>query len=67
MERYWVGALRRAVQDGDVDFGSLMAGQSVGMMEKVQPLRIILQEFIHQAEMELQNINNRLKCSDDKK
>ncbi|PXA98269.1 2-nitropropane dioxygenase, partial [Nostoc sp. 3335mG] len=34
IEHYWAGALRRAVIDGDVDNGSLMAGQSVGMVTK---------------------------------
>ena len=32
IEKFWVGALRRAVVDGDVENGSLMAGQSVGMV-----------------------------------
>ena len=31
---YWAGALKRAVLDGDVDNGSLMAGQSVGMVTR---------------------------------
>ena len=31
IEHYWAGALRRAVIDGDVETGSVMAGQSVGM------------------------------------
>ena len=30
IEHFWAGALRRAVVDGDVENGSLMAGQSVG-------------------------------------
>ncbi len=32
IEHYWAGALRRAVIDGDVESGSVMAGQSVGMV-----------------------------------
>ena len=32
IEHFWAGALRRAVVDGDVENGSLMAGQSVGMV-----------------------------------
>ena len=32
IEKFWVGALRRAAIDGDVENGSLMAGQSVGMV-----------------------------------
>src|SRR3546814_2737093 len=34
IEHYWAGALRRAVIDGDVENGSLMAGQSVGMVSE---------------------------------
>ena len=37
IEHFWAGALRRAVIDGDVDEGSVMAGQSVGMVHSVQP------------------------------
>ena len=29
LEHFWAGALRRAVQEGDVDRGSLMAGEIV--------------------------------------
>ena len=36
IEHFWAGALRRAVIDGDVEEGSVMAGQSVGMVTSVQ-------------------------------
>jgi enoyl-[acyl-carrier protein] reductase II len=49
IEHYWAGALRRAVIDGDVENGSLMAGQSVGMVTKEQPAAEIIQELIDQA------------------
>jgi enoyl-[acyl-carrier protein] reductase II len=42
IEHYWAGALRRAVIDGDVENGSLMAGQSVGMVTKEEPVADIL-------------------------
>ncbi|MDE3015457.1 MAG: nitronate monooxygenase [Pseudomonadota bacterium] len=50
IEHFWAGALRRAVIDGDVEHGSVMAGQSVGMVIKIQPLKEILEELIGQAE-----------------
>lgn len=50
VEEYWVGSLREAAVNGDVEHGSLMAGQSVGMLKKVQPLRDILQELVDQAD-----------------
>jgi enoyl-[acyl-carrier protein] reductase II len=49
IEHYWAGALRRAVIDGDVENGSLMAGQSVGMVTREQPTQDILQELVDEA------------------
>lgn len=49
IEHYWAGALRRAVIDGDVEAGSLMAGQSVGMVTKEQPTQDIIDELVEQA------------------
>ena len=49
IEHYWAGALRRAVVDGDVEAGSLMAGQSVGMVKSIQPAAEILEELVDQA------------------
>lgn len=53
IEHYWAGALRRAVIDGDVENGSLMAGQSVGMVTKEQPVADILTDLVGQAEAAL--------------
>jgi enoyl-[acyl-carrier protein] reductase II len=41
--------LRRAVIDGDVDGGSVMAGQSVGMVAKEQPTAEIIQDMVDEA------------------
>jgi enoyl-[acyl-carrier protein] reductase II len=49
VEHYWAGALRRAVIDGDVETGSLMAGQSVGMVRREQPTAEIIDELVTQA------------------
>jgi enoyl-[acyl-carrier protein] reductase II len=49
IEHFWAGALRRAVVDGDVESGSLMAGQSVGMVKKIEPIGAILDELVEQA------------------
>ena len=53
IEHFWAGALRRAVIDGDVQNGSLMAGQSVGMVTREQPVAEIIAEIIAQAEAAL--------------
>ena len=49
IEHFWAGALRRAVIDGDVENGSLMAGQSVGMVSAEQPVADIIGELVDQA------------------
>jgi enoyl-[acyl-carrier protein] reductase II len=49
IEHFWAGALRKAVIDGDVEAGSLMAGQSVGMVTREQSTADILAELIDQA------------------
>ena len=49
IEHFWAGALRRAVIDGDVEAGSLMAGQSVGLVSREQSTVEILDELVAQA------------------
>jgi enoyl-[acyl-carrier protein] reductase II len=49
IEHFWGGALRRAVIDGDVENGSLMAGQSVGMVLAEQSIQDIVCELLSQA------------------
>jgi enoyl-[acyl-carrier protein] reductase II len=49
IEHFWAGALRRAVIDGDIETGSVMAGQSVGMVSKEQPTAEIIGEMIEEA------------------
>ncbi|GBO81166.1 enoyl[acyl-carrier-protein (ACP)] reductase [Acetobacter aceti NRIC 0242] len=49
IEHFWAGALRRAVIDGDVETGSVMAGQSVGMVKTIQPVKDIIEELVRQA------------------
>ena len=49
IEHFWAGALRRAVIDGDVEHGSVMAGQSVGMVSGEQTIAEVIQELVAQA------------------
>ena len=49
IEHFWAGALRRAVIEGDVENGSLMAGQSVGMVTQEQTAAEIIAELRDQA------------------
>ena len=49
IEHYWAGALRRAVIDGAVEQGSVMAGQSVGMVTKEESTAAIVAELVDEA------------------
>ena len=49
IEQFWAGALRRAVIDGDVENGSMMAGQSVGMVTAEQTVAAVIAELLDQA------------------
>jgi enoyl-[acyl-carrier protein] reductase II len=53
IEHFWAGALKRAVIDGDIEGGSLMAGQSVGMVKREESTAAILAELVEQAETAL--------------
>jgi len=53
IEHYWAGALRRAVIDGDIENGSLMAGQSVGMVTCEETVLEIVAKLMQQAEAAL--------------
>ena len=49
IEKYWAGALRRAVIDGDVEYGSVMAGQSVGIVHVERPVVDIIAKLVDEA------------------
>lgn len=50
IEALGVGGLRRAFQDGDVEMGSLMAGQSAAMVNKIEPCEDIIKDFFDGVE-----------------
>ncbi len=60
VERFWVGALKSAVVDGDVKQGSLMAGQSVGLANEIKPIADIVHELVQEAEETLRAVSGRL-------
>ena len=53
IEHFWAGALRKAVIDGDVEYGSVMAGQSVGMVKQEESVDEIIQSLTEEAEAAL--------------
>ena len=50
LEKYTLGALRRAVFDGDTKMGSLMAGQAAGQLKSVRPMREIFEDMVSECE-----------------
>jgi len=61
IEHFWAGALRRAVIDGDVETGSLMAGQSVGLVSREQSTVEILGELVEQARAAIDGLRSNRK------
>ena len=60
VEKYWMGALRSAVIDGNVDTGSLMAGQSVGLVNKSESVQEIIDDLVAGTEKELERVKSML-------
>lgn len=58
VEKFWAGALRRAAVEGDVVRGSIMSGQSVGLVDEIKPLKAIIEEMVSEAEAEMQRLQS---------
>lgn len=58
LEQFTLGGLRRAVFDGDVKNGSVMAGQVCGQLKEIKPLAVILEELYSDAKKELEALKN---------
>lgn len=53
VEKFWMDALRKAIQDGNISKGSLMAGQSVGLVNEIKSIKEIIEELVDTTEAEL--------------
>jgi enoyl-[acyl-carrier protein] reductase II len=58
LEALGTGRLRAAVVDGDVDNGSVMAGQIAGMVNDVKPAAEIIEDLVNEAKQVLDNMAN---------
>ena len=56
LEHFTLGGLRKAVFDGDVKTGSVMAGQVAGMVHEIKPLRQIFEEMTAQCGQTLKTL-----------
>lgn len=50
LEKITLGSLRKAVMEGDVTYGTVMAGQSAGLVKEEQTCKQIIDEVMEQAE-----------------
>ncbi len=50
LEEFGAGRLRQGVVDGDLEGGSLMAGQIAGLIRDIKPARAIIEEIMAEAE-----------------
>jgi len=60
VEEYWIGSLRDGAVDGNIIDGSLMAGQSVGLIDRIQPMREILQQLVDEADTAVSSARRRM-------
>jgi len=60
IEKFWMGALREAAIEGNIKEGSLMAGQSVGLVKEVTTVYEMLEELINDANSEINAVKERL-------
>jgi enoyl-[acyl-carrier protein] reductase II len=60
VEKYWMGALRKAAVEGDIKTGSLMAGQSVGLVNKTETVQEIIDDLVLGTEKELLKVKSML-------
>lgn len=56
LEQFTLGGLRRAVLEGDVKHGSVMAGQVCGQLKEIRPLAEILDNLNEEAKKELEKL-----------
>ncbi len=61
VEHFWVGGLRHAAIDGEVQRGSVMAGQSVGLVNQEQTVQEIVQDLVNTCDQEVARIQKLLE------
>lgn len=61
LEKLTLGSLKKAVVEGDIDSGSVMAGQTAGMLKEIRPLREIFEELYYGGKDRLDEANKQWK------
>jgi len=63
LEKFGTGRLRSAVINGDVEYGSVMAGQISGLINDIKPVKDIIEDIVKEAENIIKNLQNFIKES----
>ncbi len=58
LEEFGVGKLQSSVVEGDINMGSIMAGQSAGMVNKIEPAKDIIDQVISEAQKIMSSVFN---------
>ena len=57
IDKRYIGSLRLAVKEGDINNGSFMAGQIASIIKDVKPCKEIIESMIEEAKSIMPNIN----------
>lgn len=60
LERLGTGKLKAAVVDGDVEYGSVMAGQIAGLVNEIKPAAKIIEDILEQAKEVLEKVRGKM-------
>jgi enoyl-[acyl-carrier protein] reductase II len=60
IEELGAGKLALAMRTGDVEMGSLMAGQCAAMVDEIQPAAVIIAELVRETEDVLRRLSGRV-------
>ncbi len=58
LEQLGIGKMRAAMQEGDIEYGSLMAGQVAAMVKHIQPARDIILDIMQGADLALERLGS---------
>ncbi len=61
LEKLTLGALRKAVFDGDMKMGSVMLGQIAGMCKEVKPMQVILDDMMNDSKVQLKQLMKKVE------
>lgn len=61
LEKFGTGRLKSAVIDGDIEYGSVMAGQISGLISDIKSVKDIIEDIIKEAEEILKKLNNYIR------